>query len=1129
MDATNSADTPAIQAGQQPGSETQHRKGHLGFALIVLLFVASGLSSLIYQVVWTRLLVLVFGSTTFATATVLAVFMGGLALGSYLAGRVSDRLPRPFLWYGILEGIIGAWALIVPFLFDAAVPLYRHAWQQFHLSVIPFSLLRFVMATVILIVPTSCMGATLPLLSRFVTTSLEFVGRRVGTLYSANTLGAVAGAMVAGFALLPTVGLEATTLIAALVNFALCGIVLLVAPRLERMRGEAHKAAEEPEALPLSGAVKLAIAAFAVSGAVAMIYEVGWTRTLLMVIGSSTYAFTVMLATFLVGIFAGSLICARFVDRLREPLAWFAMLEFLVCLFGLSGIMTFNFLPWWNLSINAAFPHDANKALLVRFLLSSMIMVPLTLCLGAIFPVVVKVCTRELEKVGRSVGTLYSANTLGAIVGAFLAGFALVPAYGVEKTLIFASVANLLLGAALLIPVKPIRVSVKAAAVLASLSVAFWCVTGPSLWDRVILLSCQSERRQLIKQALAYKSFDEFRRWLHANVDELFWEDGASSTVGVAQYRGSRHRSLVTNGHVDASDGQDMKTQILLAAYPLLWKPDAEDVALVGWGSGVSTGTATLFPVKSVTGIELEPAVLRASKFFHHVNHRPEENKLVRIEYNDGRNFLLATGQTFDIIVSEPSNPWQAGVCNLFTREYFQICRQRLKPGGIFSFWLQTVEIPPENLKGILAALNDVFPHTLALMSDPGNLVVLASDKPLVADLKRLRWLMTNAAVVKELKRIDITSAEAVLARMVAAPDGLRNLSRGAEPNIDDTNRLEYAIGKTYETTFFNIENSQMLDANAGGLQSLVKTNGLTREQKADLYAAVGREALVLERPARALLWADASLAVAHNAEALRIKGIALYELGRRGEAGTTWDECIRDYPRHIETLQTRGMVALREGKPDVARKYFLKVLEIEPFNLAGRYHMAQTYAHLSPQPGPETALSAVTLVAQPDQSPRLVLDYLSGVTEDRDFVKRHPDVLYMAGVASYQVGRLAEAEKLIRQYLEKESRSVSGNRMLGCILFNRGAVVEANSRWFASFVYGKSTAQELFAQGNAFLKEGKEDAALGCFGRGVELWPGDAKVYSTLASLAPRNPKAASLVEAMRSLRPIFAGEKKD
>jgi len=346
------------------------------FLLVLALFFASGFSSLIYQVVWTRHLVLIFGSTTFATATVLAVFMGGLALGSFFAGKIADRIAKPFLWYGILEGIIGLWALVVPILLVIAVSSYRVIWELTHFDFFAFSLLRLGLATMILLVPTTLMGATLPLLSKYVADSLSNIGDRIGTIYAINTLGAVCGAAQSGIILLPGLGLSQTTIIAAGVNMFLCVIVLWISYKLERFakaqtaqtpqpapqeiqsepeavesaqsqsaeslkagkskkkkrKGKPDEDTEKSEAEPtpqeteketqpdslvaaaaattpvktvprVPAQVYAALFAIGISGAVAMVYEVCWTRTLCMVIGGSTYAFTVMLSTFLSGIF----------------------------------------------------------------------------------------------------------------------------------------------------------------------------------------------------------------------------------------------------------------------------------------------------------------------------------------------------------------------------------------------------------------------------------------------------------------------------------------------------------------------------------------------------------------------------------------------------------------------------------------------------------------------------------------------------------------------------------------------------------------------------------------------------------------------------------------------------------
>lgn len=1109
-----------------PGAGAGIMASRLAFVLIASLFVASGLVSLIYQIVWTRILVLVFGSTTFATATVLSVFMGGLALGSFAAGRLSRGLPRPFLWYGILEGVIGVWALVVPFLFEAAVPVYKAAWLQFHLSVLPFSLLRFVMAAVILIVPTTCMGATLPLLAKFVTTRLDFVGNRVGTLYAVNTLGAVAGAVIGGFVLLPSFGLNAATILASLINFLLCGAVILVAPSLERgVRPEAEQAPPAERAgAGLRLVTRATILAFAVSGASAMVYEVGWTRTLLMVIGSSTYAFSVMLSTFLVGIFAGSLILSRYADRLKQPLAWFALIELLICLCGIVSLYQFNYLPWWNLSINEAFGHGAERALLIRFILAGLILLPLTVCFGAIFPIVVKIATRDLDSVGRSVGDLYSANTLGAIAGSFLCGFVLVPAFGVEKSLIFASVANLAVGVFLLCLVERIRGAVKAACVLMVLVAVAWSLSGGEVWDRVCVLSAQMERRRIVRQALSVSSFDEWKARVHGHFDLLYWKDGTSSTVGVLRSKPpAGQRSLVTNGHVDASDGGDMSTQVLLSAYPLIWRPQSQDVGIIGWGSGVSVGVSTLFPVSSVTAIEIEPAVFEASRWFHHVNLKPEKDRRVHLEYNDGRNYMLATDRKFDVVVSEPSNPWQAGVCNLFTREYFQIVRGRMKPGGVFSFWLQTVEIPTENLRSIFRSLAEVFPYRTAVMANPGNLVVLASDRPLTVDYKSLCWLVANTPVSSELSKLGLTSGGSICARIMASTDGVASMVHGVEPNVDDTNRLEFAVGRSYEVKFFSKENSRLIARHQGQPWKDVLFTGMKAAEQAEAMCSIAREALLAGNQAGGESWSRASLAVAPSPEAFRVLGIAALEQGRPREGFACWQEALKLDAGHVETLQTRGMALLQSGKPEEARADFLKVLDAEPDNPAALYHMAQTYGRLTPEPNLQSPLPDIQMLSRPDQKPETVLGFLRGLTAKEDFVRRHPDVLYMAAVANYQLGKLEEAETLVRRFLALKPRSVAGSRILGSILLCRGRGAEASNWWFSSYLLSRPAAEECYRQAKVLLKEGRVDAALDLFERGIELWPGDQEVYSILKTLAERNGKAARLLATLRGLNSAY------
>lgn len=860
--AADGAQSAADGEQSANAESTLNTKLRFLFRCLIVLFFLSGLSSLIYQVIWTRLLGLVLGSTTHATAIVLSVFMGGLALGAYIAGRFSERVTRPLLWYGILEGIIGFWAACVPFIFELAPSIYQ-SMTHGNISDSGYLSVRFAMAFCLLIVPTTCMGATLPLLSKFITSSLSNVGDRVGTLYAVNTLGAVAGSITGGFLLLPTIGMRATTFIAAAANWSLCLFVLWlvktfkVGSMREVQPDGGSSIASEGSRLSISTVVVLVC--FAISGAAAMIFEVSLTRSLSLVLGSTTYAFSIMLSTFLTGIFLGSWACAKIIDRARSPLLMFAMAEIMACLSGVLILVLFNYMPWWFMTLADSLPKIPLMGTFIRFGLSAIAMLPLTVCLGAVFPAVVRVCTKDLEAVGRSVGTLYSANTVGAIIGSLLAGFFLIPNVGVEKSLLIASLANLFLGV-LLLCLTSVSDKAKIGVIAVACAVSGWFIINPDVWDRLIIMLAQAERRKFLFKKMPYDSFGEWSAAVHRKADLTYWHDGASSTVAVVSFLKGKQNSMITNGHSDGSDGSDMPIQVLISGYPLLWRPQTREIAVVGWGLGQSAGTATQFPIKSLTAIELEPAVLEAAALkFHHINHKAEQDPRVTLHTNDGRNFLLTNETKYDMIISEPSNPFQAGVCNLFTRQYFEICKSRLKPDGTLSVWLQLMEIPTNNVRDVLAALHKVFPHLLAVSIVPGTMDVMASDKPLTVSYDGLVASFQDEKIQHEMKRVGIPSPEAVLSQWQLSPDQIDRVTEGYSGNVDDTNRLEYAVASTYEHKWFFKENQEMLDTGVGEPWKFVDWGTRTDTEKAKIMLTTARFALDGERYARARIWASES------------------------------------------------------------------------------------------------------------------------------------------------------------------------------------------------------------------------------------------------------------------------------
>ena len=437
----------------------------------LICFLASGTSGLVYQVVWMRELTLVFGATTLAVSTVLAVFMGGLAFGSLTGGRWADRAKRPLRLYAWLELAIGLYGLAIPFLFSLLPTIYQPLWRTAGLSFFTLSLVRFVLAGLVLAIPTVLMGATLPVLSRVVARRAEAVGRDVGMLYTVNTVGAVIGASLAGLFLIPSIGMAGTTAVAAILNLV-AGAVAYAMDRRQTLEPEVASdgAVEAPRSQVLTRPASIALfAAFGVSGIAALVYEVAWTRALSLVLGSSVYAFTIMLTTFLVGLALGAGLGAWLADRVRRPLLVLSIVEGAVGISAFAGLFLIRELPYVFLVLHRQFEASPAALLLgTRLLVAALVMLVPTTLLGAVFPLAVRAAAGRVNAIGRTVGALYSVNTLGAIAGAFASGFLLIPWLGVEGSLVAAIVLNFVAAAALAFTSVPASRAVRSAIAIAS-------------------------------------------------------------------------------------------------------------------------------------------------------------------------------------------------------------------------------------------------------------------------------------------------------------------------------------------------------------------------------------------------------------------------------------------------------------------------------------------------------------------------------------------------------------------------------------------------------------------------------------------------------------------------------------
>ncbi|MFQ5669486.1 MAG: fused MFS/spermidine synthase [Acidobacteriota bacterium] len=762
-------------------------------SLVHLLFLLSGATALVYQVVWLRRLILVFGATAFATSTVLTAFMAGLGLGSYFFGRTADRRGDPLRLYGFLECGIGLSALAVPLLLGALVPFYGWVWNSYAPGVVLFALLKFAGSFLVLLVPTLLMGGTLPVLARWAVQSPAVVGARVGTLYAVNTLGAVGGTLLAGFLLIRVFGSAITGEIAAGMNLILGGASLALAAAAGRVgAGRRAHGALRPAAggrRPAPARRAAVLWAYAVSGCAALLLEIAWTRVLTLLIGGSIYAFTLMLATFLAGLATGAAVFASLSDRLAR--GRILLLAGLMGGAGLAILLTVHLFAWLPFLFARMFQQVAGSGALmmaVKLGICIVVMFPTTLLLGGVFPVVVRLCVGDLRFLGRSVGAVYAANTAGTIVGAFAGGFVCLPLLGLQGTLQAAAAMEMALAVLFLAWCLPVRLPLRAGLVSAAVGACLLAWMGQSAWNPLLMNSGVYLYAEDLPRRFDGKVFRDFTE---RDYEQLFYREGATATILVAKERNNGNIFLSVNGKVDASTSGDMPTQVLSGQLPLLLHPRPRDVLIVGLASGVTTGSAATHPVRRIDVVEIEAAVVNASHSFDHVNNRPLDDSRVHVVVNDGRNYLLFTSKAYDVIISEPSNPWLSGAANLFTREYFDLVARHLLPGGISCQWIQVYNLALIDLRSLLATYSSVYPHVLAFSPGNSDLLLLGSQAPLKFDLQRLGERMRDLDRAVDLGRVGIRTPEDLLARLVLGTGEVKDLARDAPLNTDDNARIE--------------------------------------------------------------------------------------------------------------------------------------------------------------------------------------------------------------------------------------------------------------------------------------------------------------------------------------------------
>lgn len=823
---------------------------------LFFVFMLSGFSGLIYESIWTHYLKLFLGHAAYAQALVLAIFMGGLALGSWLCSRYSTRWTRVLLGYALAEGLIGLLALAFHPVFDQCLR-FSYASVLPHLGA-PWQAQAYKWClSALLILPQSILlGMTFPLMSAgIVRLAPQQPGRVISLLYFTNSLGAVLGVLTSGFLLIRLVGLPGTIRIAGLLNLLLALAMLALVWRREQATPPAAAAAERGNGEAQDGSHRMLLFIALVTGASSFMYEVGWIRMLSLVLGSSTHAFELMLSAFILGLACGSLWIQRGIDRIGKPERYLAYIQVAMGFLALSTLLlygqTFNVMKWLMQTL------EKTPAGYVSFNLDSIaialgIMLPTTFCAGMTLPLLTAILLQWKRGEG-SLGAVYGANTLGAILGVFFAIHIGLPMLGLKGLIAFGATCDVALGVGLLWRYAR------------SERQRPWLVTAIA-WVTcmgIVLFGVAFDPYKLASGVYRTGMF------LYPQLTEITsYQDGKTASISTYREKASGIVAIATNGKSDAAVGLDPQgqappdepTMILLGALPMAFHPAARTVANIGLGSGLTTQTLLANPdLREVDTIEIEEAVVAAGIHFLPRVRRVYEDPRSRILLDDAKTSFSVQRKHYDIVISEPSNPWVSGVSGLFSEEFYTLVKQHLNAEGLFVQWVQLYEIDNELVLSILKTLSGSFADFAIYSTNDHDMVIVARADGHLPPLDP--GLFRHAELAAALHRIDVRSLQDLAVRKIGNKQLFKALLEAPAipvnsdyvPVLDQQAAKARFLGQN-AFEFATLQNGtapllEMLAADAPGQQETrVTTTPHLRQSEAGVRAMALRDACLRAR-----------------------------------------------------------------------------------------------------------------------------------------------------------------------------------------------------------------------------------------------------------------------------------------
>lgn len=760
------------------GSHTPSR------ALVFGCFFFSGASALLYEIVWMRQLVLIVGATSLAVSTVLSIFMLGLAIGAAVFGPVADRSRSPLRLYGFCELGIGLYALGLPLLVSLATPGYVAAARLVGEGLAGLTLLRLGLAFALLLVPTLLMGGTLPLLMAAIFRGRSRLGRDLGMLYGINVAGAVFGCVATGFLLIPHLGVPGSTQLAAAVNL-LIALAALLAARPAPANAPALPAPPEPSHAPPGRHRILLWLVLFLSGFFTMGYEVLWTRMLVFSLTSTVYAFSIILATFLAGLALGSALFAAFVDRRPDALLALAIVEILAGVLVLvcvpSGVGAHDLIRIVSDHLGAGAGTRVAAMVLAAGL---MMLVPATV-MGIVFPLACRQLIDGPDRSGGPLGLAYTLNTAGSVIGSLATGLALIPLFTLKGSVLLLASLQFALGVTLLTfsgatrPRRAILLLASSGAFLLGLAFYRARLTGPNPFDTL-----RSTTSGAAATVLAH-------------------EDGIAGSVTVVGHEGGA-RTIRIDGFEAAGDaGGGYGYMAMMSHIPMLLHPAPRRQLVICFGTGTTAGSGLLHPGTRLDVVDINATVLSFAHHFRGVNGNVAKDPRTHLIVDDGRNYMMITRERYDVITSEPMPPIYAGVVSLYSREYYELARDRLEPGGLIAQWLPFHLLRWEESCDILRTVLDVFPETTLWIHGTQGIIVARKDRPISIDPEDIRRRITADPAAPAMRALGIRDVPDFVDRFALGPAAIERLTALADPITDERPSLEFHTLRSSHVSMF--------------------------------------------------------------------------------------------------------------------------------------------------------------------------------------------------------------------------------------------------------------------------------------------------------------------------------------